>query len=241
MIRILALAALLVAPAVQAQRVGWRPLELGIDLIQAVDSVRIEASWTTRNNFVSHYPWRIPELGLSGDTDSMHVTIYVPQPDDDVDAGFCVKTVRYSDAKESVESCATFTIPGVDVLPPDSLSVTVEIALAELSAPSHLAVARLTWDTVPGALQYYATVETVGGLAGFFPWNVYQRDAHCVGQADHRPTGELNYEGLEIIDVFTWDSCMVLIGHTVAQGEAVRGVVQTDNGAIGRSEWATVM
>ena len=141
MIRILAILAVLVATPAPAQRVGWAPIELGIDLIQAVDSVQIHASWTTRNNFDARYPWRIPELGLSGSTDSLHVTVFVPQPDTATEAGFCVKTVRNSDDKESVESCANFTIPGVGVFPPDSLTVTVELALADLGAPTHLAVA----------------------------------------------------------------------------------------------------
>lgn len=50
----------------------------------------------------------------------------------------------------------------------------------------------------------------------------------------------LNGEGLEIIDVFTWDWCRVATCHALPTGALVRARVETDGGAVVVSPWAAV-
>ena len=180
------------------ERRGWLPEDVAVhtSVIQEADSVLIVATWTSANKFAETFEWRIPEIAVAGvQTVNWSDSATVVQPLSDTDAQFCVKTIRDADLKESVETCEPFVIPGVPVLPPDSVRIEILVAHANLGTAS--------WDTVAGARQYYASLETAGGLASTFGWNIFQRDAHCVGSMDHRPTGEYNYEGLEIIDVFT--------------------------------------
>jgi hypothetical protein len=180
------------------ERRGWIPDDLVVaaSVIQQADSVLIVATWTSANKFAETFEWRIPEVGVAGiQTANLSDSVSVAQPMSDTDAQFCVKTIRDADLKESVETCEPFVIPGVPVLPPDSVNVEIQVA--------HANVGTARWDTVAGAHQYYASLETDNGLAATFGWNIFHRDAHCVGTTTHRPTGVLNYEGLEIIDVFT--------------------------------------
>jgi hypothetical protein len=180
------------------ERRGWLPNDVAVatSIIQATDSVLIVATWTSANRFQETFEWRVPEVAVAGvQTANWSDSLTVVQPLSDTDAQFCVKTIRDADLKESVETCEPFVIPGVPVLPPDSVNVQIQVA--------HANVGTARWDTVAGAHQYYASLETDNGLAATFGWNIFHRDAHCVGHTDHRPTGVLNYEGLEIIDVFT--------------------------------------
>ncbi len=179
------------------QRRGWIPDELIVStmVVQATDSVRIVATWQSSNNFSETFEWRIPELAIVGTTANLSDSTVVEQPLSDLDAQFCIKTVRNTDLKESVEVCEPFVLPGVPVMPPDSVRIEVLVALV------NSVTAR--WDTIAGTSQYWVTAETDAGLAARFSWNIYHRDAHCVGAPDHRPTGEYNSEGQEIIDVFT--------------------------------------
>ena len=55
--------------------------------------------------------------------------------------------------------------------PPDS----VVIQVAVLSVGSDFATAR--WDTVPGAGEYFISLESAAGAVGRFPFRVYQKDA----------------------------------------------------------------
>ena len=180
------------------ERRGWLPEDVVVQtsMIQEADSVLIVATWTSANKFDETFEWRIPEIAVAGiQTVNWSDSSVVEQPLADTDAQFCIKTIRDADLKESVETCEPFVIPGVPVLPPDSVRIEIIVA--------HANVGTAVWDTVSGAHQYYASLETDRGLAATFGWNIFQRDAHCVGHTDHRPTGEYNYEGLEIIDVFT--------------------------------------
>jgi len=153
------------------QRRGWRVDDLLIELsvAQAVDSVTLTASWISRNSFPEEFAWQIPELVLSGIDPGLGVTLQIPQPDLDMDANFCVKTIRLSDRKESTEVCVGFQIPGVPVLPPDS--VAVQVAL--LTAFSNSATAR--WDTVPGAGEYFVALESAAGEVGRSPFGFARR------------------------------------------------------------------
>lgn len=181
------------------ERRGWQANDVMVQTfaMQALDSVRVVATWTSNNKFAETFEWRIPELALAGiQTVEWSDSAVVEQPMSDLDAQFCIKTIRDADLKESVETCEPFVVPGVPVLPPDSVRIEIQVV--------HSDVAGMRWDTVAGANQYWASLiqEGVGEIAAF-AWNVYQRDAHCVGGPDHRPTGEFNDEDLEIIDVYT--------------------------------------
>ncbi len=179
------------------ERRGWLPNDVAVhtSIMQAADSVLIVASWTSSNRFDETFAWRVPEVAASGETANWSDSLTVAQPLSDLDAQFCIKTIRDADLKESVETCEPFVLPGVDVLPPADVRIEIQVAHANFGS--------VDWDTVSGASQYFASLETPQRPVGTFNLNVYQRDAHCVGASDHRATGEYNYEGLEIIDVFT--------------------------------------
>ncbi len=173
LLAIIALAA--VQPAQAQQRLGWRVKDLLIEvsLVQAAGNVDLSASWASRNAFPEEYDWSIVELGLSGTVQLKGVDLVVPRPDNDLNANFCVKTVRISDSRESAEICIGFQIPGVPVLPPDS--VTIQVAI--VSAGSNFATAR--WDTIAGAQEYFVSIESAAGEVGRFPFG-YARGTRTV-------------------------------------------------------------
>jgi hypothetical protein len=181
------------------QRQGWTPKDLAVAAVvqEAANTVLIVATWTSKNQFVEKFEWRIPELVIAGQvTSNLSDSVTVSQPMSDTDAQFCVKTIRESDLKESVETCEPFVLPGVPVLPPDSVRIEVQVARVD--------VMTFKWDTIAGTQQYFAEIEREGlGRAAAFVYNVYQHDAHCVGSPTWAPHDTLRTDGLQGGEVFS--------------------------------------
>lgn len=131
--------------------------------IQTQDTLAtVTATWKrpgTPGSWALRYPWRsdatytlegVTQTWQTSDTATTEMAVFqAPRFWEDVTASFCVKSVYQN--RESNERCAEYVIPARPLPPPDSLEITVTLALAGYDNTTGDYWVTLRWDSVAGA------------------------------------------------------------------------------------------